>query len=75
MARQKTNSIFTSGQEILRSGIYHPVHKLHVLRAQVPLLRGRVFPGCSKCPIPVHFSLVKAVELESAQSRFRLLMG
>jgi|SwirhisoilCB2_FD_contig_111_1560778_length_508_multi_8_in_0_out_0_1 hypothetical protein len=73
MSRQKTSSVFTTGQEISRSGIYHPVHMRHVLPAQVPLLRGNVFPGCSQCPVLVRFSLVKAVQLESAQSRFRLL--
>jgi hypothetical protein len=75
MSMQKTNGVFTTGQEISRSGIYHLVHTRHVLPAQVPLLRGNVFPGCSQCPVPVHFSLVKAVQLESAHSRFRLLMG
>lgn len=73
MARQKTSSVFTTGQEIPRSGIYHPTHTRHVLPAQVPLLRGKVFPGCSQCSLPVRFSLVKAVQLESTQSRFRLL--
>jgi hypothetical protein len=73
MSRQKTSSLFTTGQEISRSGIYHPIHRQHVLPSDVPLLRGKVFPGCSQCPVPVHFSLVKAVQLESAQSRFRLL--
>lgn len=73
MARQKTSSVFTTGQEIPRSGIYHPIHTRHVLPAQVTLLRGKVFPGCSHCTVPVHFSLVQAAKLESARSRFRLL--
>jgi hypothetical protein len=75
MSRQKTSSMFTTGQEISRSGIYHPIHNRHVLRAQLPLLRGRVFPGCSQCQVPVHFSLLEPVPVESGQSRFRLLMA
>lgn len=75
MVRQRTSRVFTTGQEIPRSGIYHPIHTRHVLPAEVTLLSGKVFPGCSHCAVPVQFSLVREAQLESAQSRFRILMG
>jgi hypothetical protein len=70
---RSSSNTFTSGQEISLSGIYRVIHTPHPVRSDVRLLRGRVFPGCPKCLAPVQFGLVSAVNVESAQSRFRLL--
>lgn len=73
MANLKISNSFTTGQEIPRSGIYCTVHMRHPVRRQVALLRGRVFPGCPKCLVPVRFDLLRALQVESAQGRYRLL--
>ena len=73
MPRRRTSTTFTTGQTVSLSGIYGTAHRPHPVRSQVPLLIGRIFPGCSKCLAPVRFGLLRGVKVECAQSRYRLL--
>jgi hypothetical protein len=57
-----------------RSGTYAIFHAPHLLKHEVTLLKEHAFPSCSKCVLPVHFDLIKAVRVECASDRFRLLM-
>lgn len=66
-------AIRSTGDVVPRSGIYRVFHHHH-LATQVPLLRNGVFPECRTCTTPLEFELLRAVPVESARSRFRLLM-
>ena len=62
-----------SGKSVPRSGTYGFFHA-HSSAHQITLLKGRIFPFCPKCSDPVEFVLIRAVPVESALDRFRLLM-
>jgi hypothetical protein len=68
-----TSAVCSTGDVVARSGIYTVFHH-HRLSRQVPLLRSGVFPACHSCATPLEFELARAVPIESARSRFRLLM-
>src|SRR5579864_9427810 len=67
------SAIRSTGDMVPRSGIYTVFHH-HRLSRQVPLLRSGIFPACHTCTTPLEFELLRAVPVESARSRFRLLM-
>ena len=62
-----------SGKSVPRSGTYGFFHA-HSSAHQITLLKGRIFPFCPKCSDPVEFVLIRAVPVESALGRFRLLL-
>jgi hypothetical protein len=62
-----------SGKSVPRSGTYGFSHA-HSSAHEITLLKGRMFPFCPKCSDPVEFVLIRAVPVESALDRFRLLM-
>jgi hypothetical protein len=62
-----------SGKSVPRSGTYGFSHA-HSSAHEITLLKGRMFPFCPKCSDPVEFVLIRAVPVESALGRFRLLM-
>jgi hypothetical protein len=51
---------FRCGEKILESGIYRVVHRDHRLPHEVTLLRGQLFPKCTKCENLVYFELVRS---------------
>jgi hypothetical protein len=61
-----------SGKPAPRSGIYGFFHA-HSTAREITLLKDRIFPFCLKCADPVQFVLIRAVPIESASERFRLL--
>ncbi|HXA83814.1 MAG TPA: hypothetical protein VNZ47_01985 [Candidatus Dormibacteraeota bacterium] len=65
---------FETGQVVPQSGSYTVSHKPHLLTREATLLKEHIFPACAKCMVPVHFDLLHAVQTESAQDKFRLLM-
>jgi hypothetical protein len=67
------SAICFTGDVVPRSGIYTVFHH-HRLSRHVPLLRSGIFPACHKCTTPIEFELLRAMPIESARSRFRLLM-
>jgi len=67
------SAISSTGDVVPRSGIYRVFHH-HRLSRQVPLLRSGIFPECRQCTTPLEFELLRGVPIESARSRFRLLM-
>lgn len=76
LSREKklsTSAIRSTGDVVPRTGIYRVFHH-HRLSRQVPLLRNGIFPACKKCTTPIEFELLQAMPIESARSRFRLLM-
>jgi hypothetical protein len=62
-----------SGKSVPRSGTYSFFHT-HSADREIKLLKGRIFPFCSKCSDLVRFVLLRPVPVESALGRFRLLM-
>lgn len=62
-----------SGKTVRRSGVYGFSH-VHSAQRKIILLKGRVFPFCPKCADPVEFVLLRALPVESASARFRLLV-
>jgi hypothetical protein len=65
---------FRSGATVPHSGTYSVSHS-HPLIRETSLLRGRLFPTCPQCYDLITFTLVNQVAVESASSRFRLLMA
>ncbi len=57
-----SGSSFLSGKPIPSSGLYEVIHEQHCLPKQVTLLRDRVFPYCSACSVPIHFSQVRTMD-------------
>ena len=53
--------VFRTGDRIPRSGIYRVFHFQHRLPHEVTLLRGEIFPRCSKCQDKVEFQVVRLV--------------
>jgi hypothetical protein len=53
--------VFRTGDTIPRSGIYRVSHFQHRLPHEVTLLRGEIFPRCSKCHDEVKFRVVRLV--------------
>lgn len=51
---------FRTGQTITDSGIYQVIHPKHRLPEQVTLVKGQVFPTCSRCSDAVEFRLLCA---------------
>lgn len=68
-----TVSTYSSGQAVPRSGIFRVTHK-HAVVHEITLLKNHIFPGCSRCSLPVHYAFVNWLPCESASSRIRLLM-
>lgn len=68
------SAIRSTGDMVPRSGIYRVFHH-HRLARQLTLLRSSIFPACHTCTTPLEFELLRAVPIESARSRFRLLMS
>jgi hypothetical protein len=64
---------FTTDEQVPRSGLYRVSHAKHAIR-DIKLLRRGSFPACPKCKLPVQFSLIEAIPIESASQRFRFLM-
>jgi hypothetical protein len=62
-----------SGKSVPRSGTYGFFHA-HSSAHEITLLKDRIFPFCPRCSDPVEFVLIRAVPVESALGRFRLLM-
>jgi hypothetical protein len=54
-------TLFKTGETILHSGIYRVVHDKHRVPHEVTLLRGQVFPKCSKCQDAVVFEVLRGV--------------
>ncbi len=50
---------FICGDKISESGIYLVRHRNHRLPHEVTLLRGQLFPRCSKCEDSVYFELLR----------------
>ena len=48
-----------SGQRIAVSGLYGVSHDVHLLPAQVTLVKGQAFPRCAECETPVRFTLLR----------------
>ncbi len=65
---------FRSGANVPFSGIYSLSHS-HPLIHSTRLLQGHIFPSCPKCHDVITFTLMNQVIVESASSRFRLLMA
>jgi hypothetical protein len=64
---------FKTSEEIPRSGVYRVLHTEHPIR-DGRLLKGRAFPACPRCSSTIQFTLINAIQIESAGGRFRLLM-
>jgi hypothetical protein len=63
-----------SGRTVPRSGTYGLSH-LHSAAHEIALLKGRIFPFCPRCSDSVEFVLIRALPIESASARFRLMMS
>jgi DNA-binding NarL/FixJ family response regulator len=61
---------YTTGQEILESGIYTVSHQQHRLPHQVTLLKGETFPRCAKCGDLVEFLLDQSAPYVAGNTRF-----
>jgi hypothetical protein len=68
-----SSNTFSSGRPVPRSGIYKTCHE-HPVQHEIPLLIDHIFPSCPKCNVPVKFTFVSGLLIESASTRFRLLM-
>jgi hypothetical protein len=66
-------STFKTNEEVPRSGIYRVLHTKHSMR-DITLLKGKTFPACPGCLSAIQFVLIRAIPIESAGARFRLLM-
>ena len=66
-------STFKTNEEVPRSGIYRVLHTEHSIR-DIRLLKGKTFPACPRCSSAIRFTLISAMQIESAGERFRLLM-
>jgi len=66
-------STFKTNEEVPRSGIYKVLHAEHSIR-DIRLLKGKTFPACPRCSSAIQFTLISAIQIESAGGRFRLLM-
>ena len=64
--------VYATGQEIPESGIYVLGNHPHPLPKEVTLLRGEVFPCCSKCTTPVEFFLVHAAPYAETNKGFKV---
>lgn len=71
--KPSTSAIRSTGEVVPSSGVYRVFHH-HRLARQVPLLRNGIFPACHTCRTALEFKLLRAVPIESARARFRLLM-
>lgn len=67
-----TLSKFATGSHIPTSGVYQVVHSAHRLRSEVILIRGDIFPRCSKCSHAVEFVLIRAVQDGFQEGRVRV---
>src|SRR4051812_42688304 len=50
--------LFSTGEQILTSGIYRVIHAAHRLPHECTLIQGQVFPRCAKCGDLVEFECV-----------------
>jgi hypothetical protein len=66
---------FCSGDVAPETGIYCVFHGEHRLSHEVTVLKGNLFPVCSKCTNQVHFELVRAVPLAYTDSEFRVVLN
>lgn len=64
---------YSSGEPVPRSGTFRLKHRHSGIR-EITLLKNHIFPSCSHCAAPVHYTFVNWLPSESASSRFRLLM-
>ena len=53
---------FINGDIVPQHGVYHVQHPQHRLPQEVTLLRGSVFPPCSRCEREVRFTLARSVK-------------
>jgi hypothetical protein len=73
MSKQAPQGIFRTGQKIPESGIYQVSHEEHRLPHEVTLIRGAMFPRCSKCKEAVTFKAVAlAPRLDELRERVTL---
>jgi len=46
----------------MATGIYRVIHAPHRLPAEVTLIQGHIFPGCSKCKASVRFEFLRSIK-------------
>jgi hypothetical protein len=66
---------FCSGDVAPETGIYRVFHGEHRLSHEVTVLKGNLFPVCSKCTNQVHFELIRAVPLAVSDTEFRVVLN
>jgi hypothetical protein len=49
------NLVFASGERTPSSGLYQVLHEAHLLPPRVVLIKGKTFPSCAECAVPVRF--------------------
>lgn len=65
---------FTSGEVIPRSGIYRVSHAPHRLPPEVTLVKGQLFPTCSRCSQPVEFHAVHIAPSGDEERRGKVVL-
>jgi hypothetical protein len=53
---------FRPNDAVMVTGIYRVTHHQHRLPAEVTLIHGHIFPGCSKCTGSVRFEFLRPVK-------------
>ena len=66
--KDRRSSYFSSGDRILRTGVYRVEHADHALPLEVSLPAGETFPGCEACDRTVSFAFLRELRRDEPTS-------
>ncbi|HZU23788.1 MAG TPA: hypothetical protein VE998_13235 [Terriglobales bacterium] len=68
----EVRKFYRTGERAPVNGIYRVHHDEHRLSHEVTVLRGAIFPACSRCANKVQFELVRTA---SSDDEFRVVLN